>query len=195
MHQRGPGLFVSIEAGRSSDAEKTVRTVTRRVKSDMAQRQRRAGMRRVLMTTVFEARDRKRQEKFGAHIVAVMPNATARDRAIEGLNGSSAYADVAAGCFSESGRPVFAAPVQTGQGLRPICSRGDATGVVRGGQELSGASGFHPARASRWGSRHPLRRLEGRSCERRQGRAVPAHLCEAPAEGSGAARRARGPLP
>ncbi len=67
-------------------------------------------MRRVRMTTVFEALGRDEQPKFGAHIVAVMPNAAARNRAIEGLNGSSAYAGMAAG-FSESGRPVFAEPV------------------------------------------------------------------------------------
>ena len=47
MRQRGPGLFVSIEAGRSPDAESIVRALTRRVRSDMALRQRRAGMRRV----------------------------------------------------------------------------------------------------------------------------------------------------
>ena len=110
MRQRGPGIFVSIEAGKSPDAENIVRALTRRVRSDMAQRQRRARMRRVLMTTVFEARDRKKREKFGSHLVAVLPDATARDRAVAGLNGSSAYADMAAG-FSESGRPVFAEPV------------------------------------------------------------------------------------
>ena len=75
MRQRGRGRFASIEAGRSLDAENIVRALTRRVKSDMAQRQRRAGIRRVLLTTVFEARDRKKREKFGAHIVAVMPKA------------------------------------------------------------------------------------------------------------------------
>ena len=110
MRQRGPSLFVSIEAGRSPDAENIVRVLTRRVRSDLAQRQRRAGMRRVSMTTVFEARDRKGREKFGAHIVAVMPDARVRDRAIESLNGSAAYAGMATG-FSESGRPVFAEPV------------------------------------------------------------------------------------
>jgi hypothetical protein len=110
MRQRGSGLFVSIEAGRSPDAENIVRTLTRRVGSDIAQRQHRAKMRRVLMTTVFEARDRKKREKFGSHIVAVMPDATARDGAVDGLNGSSAYADLAAG-FSESGYPVVAKPV------------------------------------------------------------------------------------
>jgi hypothetical protein len=110
MRQRGPGLFVSIEAGRSPDAERVVRAMTRRVRSDLAQRQRRAGMRRVRMTTVFEALGRDKQPKFGAHIVAVMPNAAARDKAIEALNGSLAYADMASG-FSKSGRPVFAEPV------------------------------------------------------------------------------------
>jgi len=67
-------------------------------------------MRRVRLTTVFEALGRDKQPKFGAHVVAVMPNAAARDRAIEALNGSSAYAGMATG-FSESGRPVFAKPV------------------------------------------------------------------------------------
>ena len=52
---------------------------------------RRAGMRRVLSATVFEALGRDRQPKFGAHIVAVMPNAMARDRLIESLGGSAAY--------------------------------------------------------------------------------------------------------
>jgi hypothetical protein len=116
MRQRGPGLFVSLEAGKSPDAERIVRAMTRRVRSDLAQRQRRAGMRRVRMTTVFEARDRKGREKFGAHIVAVMPDATARDRAIEALNGSSAYAGMATG-FCESGRPVFAERVTDWAGL------------------------------------------------------------------------------
>ena len=116
MRHRGPGLFVSIEAGRSPDAEKIVRAMTRRVRSDLAQRQRRAGMRRARLTTVFEALGRDKQPKFGAHIVAVMPNAAARDRAIEGLNGSSAYARMATG-FIESGRPVFAEPVTDWAGL------------------------------------------------------------------------------
>ena len=63
-------------------------------------------MRRVHMTTVFEARGRDKLPKFGAHIVAVMPNATARGRAIEGLNCSSAY----------EGR-VYAEPVSDWAGL------------------------------------------------------------------------------
>jgi hypothetical protein len=91
MRRRGPGFFVSVEAGRGPDAENVVRALTRRVRSDIAQRQRRAGMQRVRMTTVFEALGRDKQPKFGAHVVAVMPNAAARDRAIESLNCSPAY--------------------------------------------------------------------------------------------------------
>ena len=88
MRQRGPCLFVSIEAGRSSKAERAVRRVTRKVRSDIALRQRRARMRRLIATTVLEALGRDGLPKFGAHIVAVMPNADARDKAIESLNGS-----------------------------------------------------------------------------------------------------------
>ena len=53
---------------------------------------------------------------FGAHVVAVMPNAAARDGAIKALNGSSVYAGMAMG-FSESGRPVFAKPITDWAGL------------------------------------------------------------------------------
>jgi hypothetical protein len=48
-------------------------------------------MRRVLFTTVFEALGRDGLPKFGTHIVAVMPNAMARDKLINSLNGSRAY--------------------------------------------------------------------------------------------------------
>jgi hypothetical protein len=56
--RRGPCVFVSIEVGRSPDAEKKVRGLARRVKSDIALRQRRAGMRRIHSVSVFEARAR-----------------------------------------------------------------------------------------------------------------------------------------
>ncbi len=56
--RRGPCVFVSIEAGRSPDAEKKVRGLARRVKSDIALRQRRAGMRRIQSVSVFEVRAR-----------------------------------------------------------------------------------------------------------------------------------------
>jgi len=45
-------------------------------------------MRRVYSVSVFEALGRDRSPKFGVHIVALMPNVTARDRLIEILNGS-----------------------------------------------------------------------------------------------------------
>ena len=135
MQQRGPGVFISIEAGRSPDAERIVRQLTRRIRSDVAVRQRRAGMRRALSTTVFEALGRGRQPKFGAHIVAVMPNATARDRLIESLGGSAAY-----------GKHIDARPVTNWHGL-PRYLLKEATS--RRGMVLEGASGASADR-SRW---------------------------------------------
>jgi hypothetical protein len=104
--RRGCGLFVSIDAGRSRIAEDVVRRITPRVRSDIAQRQRRAGMRRVVAATVFEARGRDGLPKFGAHVVAIMPDAASRDRAIESLNRSRAY-----------GRHLLAKPVTDWAGL------------------------------------------------------------------------------
>ena len=46
-------------------------------------------MRRANSITVFEALGRDKQPKFGAHVVALMPDAPARDRLIEILNGSA----------------------------------------------------------------------------------------------------------
>jgi hypothetical protein len=54
LRGEGLGAFISVEAGRSPDAERTVRALTRRLKSDLVQRQRRARM-RGLLVTVFEA--------------------------------------------------------------------------------------------------------------------------------------------
>jgi hypothetical protein len=48
-------------------------------------------MRRHLTTTVFEALDRNKEPKFGAHIVTVMPDAASRDRLVDNLNGSTVY--------------------------------------------------------------------------------------------------------
>ena len=127
MQRYGPGVFISIEAGRSPDAEKIVRGLTRRIRSDIAVRQRRDGMQRVLSTTVFEALGRDRQPKFGAHIVAVMPNAMARDRLIERLNGSAAY-----------GKHIDARPVTNWSRLRAICSKRRRR---RHGMVLEGVSG------------------------------------------------------
>ena len=63
-------------------------------------------MRRVLSTTVFEALGRDRQSKFGAHVVALMPDAAARDRLVESLNASSLY-----------GSNILAKPVSNWLGL------------------------------------------------------------------------------
>ena len=110
LRRKGPALFVSIEAGRSSTSEMTVRKLTRRVRSDIAKLQRRAGMRHRLAVTVFEALGRDGLPKFGAHVVAaIMPNVSARDKAIESLNGSRAYA-----AYGSVDRPsVLAKPVSS----------------------------------------------------------------------------------
>lgn len=100
MRRRGSATFVSIEAGRTPDAEPAVRGLSRKVKSHIALSQHRAGMRRVLWAEVQEALGRDELPKFGAHIVGVMPNATARDKLIEALNGSDAF-----------GKNVLAEPV------------------------------------------------------------------------------------
>ncbi len=91
MQEYGPGIFISIANGRSQQAERVVRRLTRRVRSDVAQQQKRAGMRVRHALTEFEALGRDGLPKFGSHIVAVFPTAAARDKAIESLNGSIAY--------------------------------------------------------------------------------------------------------
>jgi hypothetical protein len=91
LRDQGPGAFISIEAGRSPDAEPTVRALARRLRSDLVQRQRRAGMRWGLLVTVFEALGRDGWPKFNAHVIVVMPDADARDRLIESLHRSSVY--------------------------------------------------------------------------------------------------------
>ena len=73
LRGRGSGAFISVEAGRSPDAERTVRALTRRLKSNLVQRQRRAGMRWGLLATVFEALGRDRRPKFNAHVILVVP--------------------------------------------------------------------------------------------------------------------------
>jgi hypothetical protein len=91
LRGRGSGALISVEAGRSPNAERKVRALTRRLKSDLVQRQRRAAMRWGLSVTVFEALGRDRQPKFNAHVIVVMPDADARDRLIESLHRSSVY--------------------------------------------------------------------------------------------------------
>src|SRR5260370_14532375 len=51
MRQRGPGLFVSVEAGRSPHAENLVTALTRRGTNAIAHRQPRAGILRVVGMT------------------------------------------------------------------------------------------------------------------------------------------------
>jgi hypothetical protein len=67
MRQREqPAAFLSVEAGREPGNERIVRGLTRKLKSVIAQHQRRAGMRRTIFITVFEALGRDKQPKFGA---------------------------------------------------------------------------------------------------------------------------------
>lgn len=114
MRACGPCVFVSIQAGHRPDAENIVRRLTRKVRSDLAQLQRRAGMRRVLTTTVFEALGRNGSPKFNSHIVAVMPNALAREKAIVSLNRCRSYGhDV----FDVDGDLVLAKSVTDWSGL------------------------------------------------------------------------------
>ena len=91
LQARGPAVFVSIECGRHDDAERDVRQLTRTIKAVVATNQRRAGMKKILMATVFEAMGRDRSPKFGAHIVAHMPTAALADKLIDALNGSATF--------------------------------------------------------------------------------------------------------
>jgi hypothetical protein len=91
LRGRGSGAFITIEAGRSPDAEKVVRGLTRRLRSDISLRQRRAGMRWSLVVAVLEALGRDGLPKFNAHVATIMPDADARNRLIESLLGSSVY--------------------------------------------------------------------------------------------------------
>jgi hypothetical protein len=72
-------------------------------------------MRRCLATTVLEALDRKRRPKFHGHIVAVMPNAGARDQLVARLNSSTAYDQVVEATVE--GKIVYAKPVTDWSGL------------------------------------------------------------------------------
>ena len=176
LRQRGPCVFVSIEAGRSPDAEKIVRSLARRVRSDITLRQCRARMRRSNSITVFEALGRDKQPKFGAHIVALMPTVTARDKLIEILNGAAYGAHVDA-------KPVYDWPGLTGYLLK------EATPQAQYRRELSACRRLHPSGRTRRGSSRPIEGPERDAPAWRQDRVLPAHLCEAPAEDRcGAAR-------
>jgi hypothetical protein len=92
LQERGPCVFISIEAGRTPEAERRVRDIARRVKNVVALHQRRAGMKKLVYLTVFEALGRDKLPKFGAHIVAHLPTAALRDKLIASLNTSKAFA-------------------------------------------------------------------------------------------------------
>src|SRR5487761_1963970 len=110
MRRHGPGLFVSIENGREivvagpgtgHGAETGVRSLASRIRSDIAQHQRRSGMRKRHAVTVFEALGRDGRPKFNAHIVAIARDTAHRDKIITALNSSETY-----------GRSILAKPVE-----------------------------------------------------------------------------------
>ena len=68
-----------------------VRGLVRRLRIFFLQRHRRAGIRSRLLSTVIEALGRDGRPKFNAHVIAIMPDADARDRLIESLHRSSVY--------------------------------------------------------------------------------------------------------
>ena len=90
MARKGPLTFVSVTAA----AEPLVRALSRKVKSYIALRQDRAGMRRgPFWNEVRETKARDGTPKPGAHIVAPMRSAAGRDRLVEAINSSSVYGD------------------------------------------------------------------------------------------------------
>jgi hypothetical protein len=91
LRGRGPGIFITVEAGRSPNAEPMVRDLVRRLRSDLVQRQRRAGMRWGLLVTVFEALGRDGRPKFNAHVIMIISSTDGRDRLIKSLHRSAVY--------------------------------------------------------------------------------------------------------
>jgi hypothetical protein len=90
---KGPLAFVSITAA----FEPIVRELSRKVKSYVALRQDRAGMRRgPFWSEVRETKARDETPKPGAHIVAPMRSAADRDRLVEAINSSAAYGNTLA---------------------------------------------------------------------------------------------------
>jgi hypothetical protein len=82
--RRWPSVRVDLEA--HGEPELVVRTLSRKLKSDLALYQKRAGFRRVLWFEVWEGKP-----NVHAHIVAAMPSADAVGRLIERLYASSIY--------------------------------------------------------------------------------------------------------
>lgn len=93
LARKGPLAFVSITAA----FEPVVRELSRKIKSYVALRQDRAGMRRgPFWGEVRETKARDETPKPGAHIVAPMRSAADRDRLVEAINSSAAYGNTLA---------------------------------------------------------------------------------------------------
>ena len=99
LARKGPLAFISITAA----FEPVVRELSRKVKSYVALRQDRAGMRRgPFWGEARETKARDETPKPGAHIVAPMRSAADRDRLVEAINSSAAYGNT----FAERAPPV-----------------------------------------------------------------------------------------
>jgi hypothetical protein len=99
MARKGPLAFISV----SATFEPIVRELSRKLKSHIALRQHRAGMRRgPFWSEARETKARDETPKPGAHIVAPMRSAADRDRLVEAINSSSAYGNT----FAEPAPPV-----------------------------------------------------------------------------------------
>jgi Helix-turn-helix len=93
LARKGPLAFVSVTAA----FEPVVRELSRKVKSYVALRQDRAGMRRgPFWGEVRETKARDETPKPGVHIVAPMRSAVDRDRLVDAINSSAAFGNTLA---------------------------------------------------------------------------------------------------
>jgi hypothetical protein len=128
LARKGPLAFVSITAA----FEPVVRELSRKVKSYVALRQDRAGMRRgPFWSEVRETKARDETPKPGAHIVAPMRSAADRDRLVEAINSSAAYGD------------TFAEPVHDRERLKGYCLK-EMTSEAAYRTGIRRKSGSHP---------------------------------------------------
>jgi hypothetical protein len=108
LKRQGAGSFVTVEA--YAKTEREARALFRKVKSDIALRQRRAGARRVLWLEILEG-----EPAVHSHIVAAFHSQAEVEGTADSLNRSSVY-----------GETVFAEPVSDWAGLTGYLA-GEAT--------------------------------------------------------------------
>ena len=138
LARKGPLAFVSITAA----FEPVVRELSRKVKSHVALRQKRAGMRRgPFWGEVRETKARDETPKPGAHIVAPMRSAADRDRLVEAINSSAAYGNTHAKrappvevlksyCLKEmTSQAAYRTSIRRIKGSHPLLEGGDRVRV------------------------------------------------------------------